>query len=104
MVMELCDRRGDRMRLIDIEKLRGCAIIRPCDELEVKVIESFSDKIKHQDIPTAYDVDGVVRKLDEMKRKSLYSHAISSSDEDLGKAFGFEIAIDVVEGGGKSDK
>ena len=59
------------MRLIDIEKLRGCAIIRPCDELEVKVIESFSDKIKHQDIPTAYDVDGVVRKLDEMKRNCM---------------------------------
>lgn len=101
MALELCDRRGDRMRLIDIEKLRGCAIIRPCDELEVKVIESFSDKIKHQDIPTAYDVDGVVRKLDEMKRKSLYSHAISFSDEDLGKAFGFEIAIDVVKRGEK---
>ena len=27
MVMELCDRRGDRMRLIDIEKLRGCAMV-----------------------------------------------------------------------------
>lgn len=47
--------------------------------------------------PTAYDVDGVVQKLDEMKRKSLYGHAISFSDEDLGKAFGFEIAIDVVK-------
>ena len=74
------------------------------DELEVKVIESFSDKIKHQDIPTAYDVVGVVRKLDEMKRKSLYSHTISFSDEDLGKAFGFEIAIDVVKRGRKNDK
>ena len=104
MALELCDRRGDRMRLIDIEKLRGCTIIRPCDESEVKVIESFSDKIKHQDIPTAYDVDGVVRKLDEMKRKSLYSHTISFSDEDLGKAFGFEIAIDVVKRGRKNDK
>lgn len=57
------------MRLIDIEKLRVCAIIRPHNGVEVKVIESFSDKIKHQDIPTAYDVDGVVQKLDEMKRK-----------------------------------
>lgn len=35
------------MRLIDIEKLRGCAIIRPHNGVEVKVIESFSDKIKH---------------------------------------------------------
>ena len=64
--------------------------------------EIFETIIDEQ--PTAYDVDGVVRKLDEMKRKSLYSHAISFSDEDLGKAFGFEIAIDVVKRGGKSDK
>lgn len=32
-------RRVINMRLIDIEKLRGCAIIRPCDELEVKVMD-----------------------------------------------------------------
>jgi hypothetical protein len=64
--------------------------------------EIFETIIDEQ--PTAYDVDGVVQKLDEMKRKSLYSHSISFSDEDLGKAFGFEIAIDVVKRGGKSDK
>lgn len=64
--------------------------------------EIFETIIDEQ--PTAYDVDGVVQKLDEMKRKSLYGHAISFSDEDLGKAFGFEIAIDVVKRGGKSDK
>lgn len=64
--------------------------------------EIFETIIDEQ--PTAYDVYGVVQKLDEMKRKSLYSHSISFSDEDLGKAFGFEIAIDVVKRGGKSDK
>lgn len=64
--------------------------------------EIFETIIDEQ--PTAYDVDGVVQKLDEMKRKSLYSHSISFSDEDLGKAFGFEIAIDVVKRGRKNDK
>ena len=33
------------MRLIDIEKLRGCAIIRPCDEIE-KVIYDYKEYSK----------------------------------------------------------
>lgn len=95
------------MRLIDIEKLRGCAIIRPCDELEVKVIESFSDKVKHQDIPTAYDVDGIIHRLDDA------SFLVATSkefwdDPQNGKyvenVVRLSDAIEIVKWGGKSDK
>ena len=58
------------MRLIDIEKLRGCAIIRPRNSTEIKVIESFADKIKHQDIPTAFDLDHALNQLEEELRLS----------------------------------
>lgn len=100
--MELCDRRGDRMRLIDADALKRdlkSVTLSNGTLLNTNTVLLLLDKY-----PTAYDVDGVVQKLDEMKRKSLYSHAISFSDEDLGKAFGFEIAIDVVKRGEKNDK
>lgn len=104
------------MRLIDADKLlvhlNDCALsASPGGEslkkqmiarVEYDTIQNCMKAVESQ--PTAYDVDGVVQKLDEMKRKSLYCHAISFSDEDLGKAFGFEIAIDVVKRGGKSDE
>lgn len=104
------------MRLIDADKLlvhlNDCALSASpgggsLRELmlamaEYNAIQNCMKAVESQ--PTAYDVDGVVQKLDEMKRKSLYGHAISFSDEDLGKAFGFEIAIDVVKRGGKSDE
>lgn len=104
------------MRLIDADKLlvhlNDCALSASpgggsLRELmlamaEYNAIQNCMKAIENQ--PTSYDVDGVVQKLDEMKRKSLYGHAISFSDEYLGKAFGFEIAIDVVKRGGKSDE
>lgn len=88
------------MRLIDADMV--IKNIHERSYISNALSEIFETIIDEQ--PTAYDADGVVRKLDEMKRKSLYSHAISFSDEDLGKAFGFEIAIDVVKRGRKNDK
>lgn len=95
------------MRLIDIENLRGCAIIRPLDSLEIKVIESFTEKIKHQDIPTAYDVDGIIRRLDDA------SFLVATSkefwdDPQNGKyvenVVRLSDAIEIVKRGGNSDK
>lgn len=95
------------MRLIDIEKLRGCAIIRPCDELEVKVIESFSDKIKHQDIPTAYDVDGIIRRLDDASFLVATSKEFWDNPQNgkyVENVVRLSDAIEIVKRGGKSDK
>lgn len=106
--MELCDRRGDRMRLIDIEKLRGCAIIRPLDSLEIKVIESFTEKIKHQDIPTAYDVDAVFQEIEQLRMRYFLTLA-NTGDKTLDVAYekvcqALDKAIEIVKRGGKSDK
>ena len=88
------------MRLIDIEKLRGCAIIRPHNGLEVKVIESFSDKICHKDIPTAYDVDKVAQRL--------FDAAIERYGNDGGMGgelvVSLDDAIEIVKAGGSYGK
>lgn len=95
------------MRLIDIEKLRGCAIIRPHDGLEVKVIESFSDKIKHQDIPTAYDVDKVVQEIEQLRVQYFLTIA-GTGDKELDVAYekvyqALDAAIEIVKTGGKTE-
>lgn len=96
------------MRLIDIEKLRGCAIIRPHDGLEVKVIESFSDKVKHQDIPTAYDADKVVERIEQLRMQYFMTIA-NTGNKTLDVAYekvckALDNAIEIVKRGGKSDK
>ena len=96
------------MRLIDIEKLRGCAIIRPCDELEVKVIESFSDKIKHQDRPTAFDVDAVAQEIEQLRVQYFLTIA-NTGDKALDVAYekvyqALESAMEIVKRGEKNDK
>lgn len=96
------------MRLIDIEKLRGCAIIRPLDSLEIKVIESFTDKIKHQDIPTAYDVDEVFQEIEQLRMQYFMTIA-NTGNKTLDVAYekvckALDNVIEIVKKGGKSDK
>ena len=96
------------MRLIDIEKLRGCAIIRPHNGVEVKVIESFSDKIKHQDIQTAYDVDAVFQKIEQL-RMQYFMKIANTGDKTLVVDYetvckALDNAIEIVKKGGKNDK
>ena len=89
------------MRLIDIEKLRGCAIIRPRNSTEIKVIESFADKIKHQDIPTAFDLDHALNQLEEELRLSEEEKQKVNSlqfDQVKGYANGIANAKLIVEG------
>lgn len=92
------------MRLIDIEKLRGCAIIRPHNGVEVKVIESFSDKVKHQDIQTAYDVDKVVERIEQLRAQYFLTIA-NTGDKALDVAYekvcrALDNAIEIVRKGG----
>ncbi len=96
------------MRLIDIEKLRGCAIIRPLDSLEIKVIESFTEKIKHQDIPTAYDVDAAFQEIEQLRMQYFMTIA-NTGDKTLDVAYekvckALDNAIEIVKKGGKNDK
>ena len=51
------------MRLIDIEDLKGCVIIRPHTHEDIMAIESCSEKIAHKDIPTAFDIDNVIKEI-----------------------------------------
>lgn len=58
------------MRLVDIEKMRGCAIVRPHSQAEIKRIMSCSEVILHSDIPTALDVTRIMQKLGEEREDS----------------------------------
>ena len=96
------------MRLIDIEKLRGCAIIRPHNGVEVKVIESFSDKVKHQDIQTAYDVDKVIQEIEQLRVQYFLTIA-NTGDKALNVAYekvyqALDKAMEIVKRGGENDK
>lgn len=49
-------------RLIDIDSLKGCAIIRPTSHESIEHIKQCgNDVLNHNDIPTAYDVDAVIQ-------------------------------------------
>lgn len=53
-------------RLIDIDSLKGCAIIRPTNHESIEHIKQCGDDVlNHNDIPTAYDVKKVIHKIDE---------------------------------------
>lgn len=70
------------MRLIDIDELRGCAIIRPLSHKDMGHILSCSNILIHTEIPTAYDVkhDKEIRSktieefMEQIERKLLEVH------------------------------
>ena len=80
------------MRLVDIDSLKGCAIIRPTTYEEIAHIEACSGLIAHKDIPTAYDVEAVVAELED-----------ASVCDDTDDAFFIREskAIEIVRNGGK---
>ena len=96
----------DKPRLIDIKELQGCAIIRPMSHEDMVHINSCSNRINHNEIPTAYDIDKVVEQLEVYRASSrgAYEDAIVSSDMRLGIAtrnqeVAFIKAIEIVKGG-----
>lgn len=53
-------------RLVDIDSLKGCAIIKPTSHESIEHIKQCGDDIlDHNDIPTAYNVDAVVKQMKE---------------------------------------
>ena len=56
-------------RLIDIDSLKGCAIIRPTSHEDIEHIKACKCCISHDDIPTPYNVDAVVAELKKEFKK-----------------------------------
>lgn len=52
-------------RLIDIDELNGCAIIRPKTHEDFDYIYACKNLISHNDIHTAYDIEAVVEQIEE---------------------------------------
>ena len=85
------------MRLIDADKIRGCAKY-------IKINEYFEPYIMVADLiklvekqPTAYDIDKVVEKLKKRKQEYLEAFIIHGDNELYGIACGLGDAIDIVE-------
>lgn len=89
------------MRLIDVEKLRGYAIVRPHTHEDIKAIESCSELIEHRSIPTAYDVNEVIN---ELKEEKITDKKVCMSDICAGFNAGLDRAIEIVKGGGVDEK
>ena len=97
------------MRLIDIEKLKGCAIVRPHTHEDIMAIESCSEKIAHKDIPTAFDINIVMEYLnkelelaDDEKARCIKENPIQF-DSAKGYAHGIAVAIEIVKRGGRDE-
>lgn len=95
------------MRLINIEDLKGCAIVKPHTHEDIAAIESCSEKIAHKDIPTAFDIDIVMERLnkelklaDDEKPRCIKENPMQF-DEAKGYAKGIATAIEIVKGGMK---
>lgn len=55
-------------RLINADDLIGCAIIKPMTSEEFGHILACENKIVHDDIPTAFDVEAVVKRIEEWNK------------------------------------
>ena len=95
------------MRLIDIEKLKGCAIVRPHTHEDIIAVESCSEKIAHKDIPTTFDINTVMEYLnkelelaDDEKASCIKENSMQL-DEAKGYARGIAVAIEIVKDGMK---
>ena len=82
--------------MIDIDSLKGCAIIRPTSHEDIEHIKACKCCISHDDIPTAYDVDAVVEELENAKFLMPPENDNHYADNGLF----LEDAIDIVRKGG----
>lgn len=83
-------------RLVDIDSLKGCAIIRPTSHESIEHIKQCgNDVLNHNDIPTAYNVDAVVEELKSLSNAEADYYYAKSND-----VIERETAIDIVRKGG----
>ena len=88
----------------EIEKLKGCAIVRPHTHEDIMAIKSCSEKIVHKDIPTVFDINTVMEHLnkelklaDDEKSRCIKENPMQF-DEVKGYARGIATAIEIVKG------
>lgn len=72
-------------RLIDTDSLIGCAIIRPTSLEDIEHINACKERISHNDIPTAYDVEKVVEEITEKAER--YCDSVSCEDNPRGLTY-----------------
>lgn len=89
-------------RLINTDDLIGCAIIKPTTSEEFGHILACENKIVHDDIPTAYDVESIVKEIRNKQRDAMSVKANKDVNKDFykGVEYGYEIAIEIVRNGG----
>ena len=85
------------MRLIDADKYEGKVIASHCCSGVIKLVNI-------DDVPTAYDVDKVVEKLEEVKNKDT-EIALDEAQKErcFWYAQGMNRAIEIVKGGGVNE-
>ena len=91
------------MRLVDIDSLKGCAIIRPTSSEEIAHIQACKGLIAHKDIPTAYDVEAKVAKLEKKSKEYTKKAEEHEVYEDYCTRYysianGIDTAISIVRG------
>lgn len=67
------------MRLIDIEELKGCVIIKPKCRMDFVFAAQCSERIEHEDIQTAFDLKNSINRLNE--KAEYYEEKASEYDE-----------------------
>lgn len=83
-------------RLIDIDNLKGCAIIRPTSHESIEHIKQCGDDVlNHNDIPTAYNVEKVVAELEKAESVKTFGSLNSGN-----RLIPVKDAIDIVRKGG----
>lgn len=83
------------MRLIDVDKITDKEIAEYLGRVFASCTEDVRCLLDEQ--PTAFDVDKVVEQLKKMADSLRYEHV---SEYFTGEADAFEIAIEIVKGGG----
>ena len=81
-------------RLINTDNLIGCAIIKPMTSEEFGHILACENKIVHDDIPTAFDVEAVVNRIEEFYPDAEH-YGFSGAIADI---------IEIVRSGGVSNE
>lgn len=88
-------------RLIDIDNLKGCAIIRPTSHESIEHIKQCGDDVlNHNDIPTAYNVEKVVAELESEVERWRESGEEYNDKHDIAVSEGFKRAVPIVRKGG----
>lgn len=90
-------------RLIDIDSLKGCAIIKPTRHETIEHIKQcWDDVLDHNDIPIAFDRKKVVAELE--KESDFFGGEPMGILQKAYYCKGVEKAIEIVKAGGVDER